>query len=117
MIADPRRTVRCARCNKDFPFDQVRYLPDGKRMGCVTCLGAVQHEEKVQREREGTMHDYQCLQCRYQFARNALRAPRCCPSCASPKLVRFEKSKLTSSQLLRIADDPRLERMDMSVKR
>lgn len=111
-MSDLRRTVRCTRCNEVYDFSQVRYLPDGKRIACFVCLGIEKKQEAARRKREGQIFDYQCINCRYQFSRSALHKPRVCPECGGKRFIKFEKEKLTSRDLLKIADDPRLDQVD-----
>lgn len=96
-----RDTVRCSRCGKDVPFPQVRLLPDGKRFGCVSCLGIVQREEKERQHREERKLDFQCASCRCRFQRSVMRPPKSCPQCGSHKLLAFESDRISSRSLLR----------------
>src|SRR6187549_2101870 len=109
---DTRRFLRCSRCKKDLPFDQVRYLPNGKDVSCVTCLGIVQRERHDLDRIDERQYTYQCVDCRYQFRRSAIHSPRGCPQCGSKKLLKAEANKLSSASLLRAADDPRLASLD-----
>jgi DNA-directed RNA polymerase subunit RPC12/RpoP len=111
MNTDVRRTVVCTRCQKQTPFSDVRMLEGGK-MSCRACLGIVQQERHVERQKEQQMFDFQCLTCRYQFRRSAMNAPKHCPECGEHEFVKFDKGKLTGNTLLKLADDPRLERME-----
>ncbi len=109
---DIRRLLRCSRCKKDLPFDQVKYLPNGRDVACVACLGIVQRERHELDRIDERKYTYQCVDCRYQFRRNALNTPRGCPQCGSKRLIKAQESKLDSASLLRAADDPRLAAID-----
>ena len=104
-----RNTVTCARCAKNFSFEHIRFLPDGKRVACLECLGIIQKDTTQKHERDGKVYDYQCLDCHHMFKRGVKNQPRICPACGKNKLMKFEKEKLDSKKLLQIADDPRLD--------
>jgi DNA-directed RNA polymerase subunit RPC12/RpoP len=112
METDIRRLMHCSRCGKDYPFDQVRYLPTGSGVACVTCLGVVQRERHALEHIDERQLTYQCVDCRYQFRRSLLHAPRGCPQCGGKRLLKAESGKLTSASLLRAATDPRLASLD-----
>lgn len=111
-MTDPRRSVRCNRCQKDFAFDQVRMLPTRQAFACKQCLGIVERELDMGRRVQEKLFDFQCLQCRYQFERSLANTPKVCPRCGESGMVKFEKGKLSSKRLLDMADDPRLEKLD-----
>jgi DNA-directed RNA polymerase subunit RPC12/RpoP len=96
-----RDTVRCVRCGKDVPFREVRYLPDGRRVACLTCQGIVVKEERERERRERSPSDFQCVRCHHQFRRSFATMPKACPQCSSPKLIRFQAHDLTAGKLLR----------------
>lgn len=109
---DVRRTVRCTRCQKDFAFDSVRRLPTRSAFACKPCLGIVEKELDIKKKRIEKLFDFQCLGCHYQFRRSAENVPRVCPQCGESGFVKFEKDKLSSKHILRLADDPRLDKMN-----
>ena len=107
METDRRRWLRCARCGKDFEFSQVRYLPDRSGVACRQCLGIVEREQAATRKEEGKLYRFQCVACRYMFRRTLANQPSRCPQCGKTDILKFER--LSADQLLRIADDPRLD--------
>jgi DNA-directed RNA polymerase subunit RPC12/RpoP len=109
---DIRRGVKCARCAKEFGFDDVRYLPDRSGVACKGCLGIIDKEHAEVRKREGKLFSYQCLGCRYKFSRTANNKPEVCPQCGKRDFIKFEPSKLTAANILKIADDPRLDQLE-----
>lgn len=108
-MADIRNTARCGRCGKDFPFSQVRYLPDGKRLACRPCLGTAQKESEDEIKRQEQLFDYQCVACRYRFQRTPGKEVRLCPSCGETTLLKFDSERLDGKKILKLADDPRLD--------
>jgi DNA-directed RNA polymerase subunit RPC12/RpoP len=111
-MGDPRRWLRCVRCNKDYDFEQVRYLPDRSGVACKTCLGIVDREHAELRKREGKLLNFQCVGCRYMFSRSAAHQPENCPQCGKRDIIKFEKEKLSANTLLKLADDPRLDHLE-----
>jgi DNA-directed RNA polymerase subunit RPC12/RpoP len=109
---DPRRFMKCARCNKEFGFDQVRYLPDRSGVACKACLGIIEREHRELRQKEGKLFGFQCISCRYMFSRSANNKPEVCPQCSKRDFIKFDKEKLNADKLLKIADDPRLEHLE-----
>jgi|GEM_PF-2499803 len=109
---DPRRSMRCARCGKEFPFDQVRYLPDRTGVACRPCLGIAEKEHAERRRVESKLFSFQCISCRYQFSRSANNKPEVCPQCGKREFLKYDKERLTADALLRIADDPRLDHLE-----
>jgi len=109
-MTDARRLLRCSRCGKEYPFDKVRYLPTGNGVACTACLGVVERERQEIARIDERQITYQCIDCRHQFRRSLLHAPRGCPECGSRRLLKAER--LTSTSLLRAADDPRLAALD-----
>jgi len=112
MASDPRRWLRCARCNKEFEFQDVRYLPDRSGVACKTCLGITEREHEEQRRREGQLLGFQCIDCRYLFYRSASNKPEVCPQCGKREFLKFQKEKLSADAILKLADDPRFERLE-----
>ncbi len=96
-------TARCSRCKRDYPFAQVRYLPDGKSIACHACLGVVAKEAgKEAKAREGKQRDFQCVACRYTFRRSDASPPRACPQCGERRMIGFEREKMTGDALLKL---------------
>ena len=117
-MGDIRRGVKCTRCAKEFTFNDVRYLPDKSGMACKACLGIIDREHAEVRKREGKLFGFQCISCRYRFHRSANNKPEVCPQCGKRDFLKFEKEKLTAHNILKLADDPRLEHVEsMPVKR
>ena len=104
--------MRCVRCSKDYPFDKVRYLPNGTGFACMACLGIVQHEREQLNRIEERVFTYQCVDCRYQFKRSIANAPRSCPQCGSRRMIKASAERLNSNDLLKSSDDPRLAALD-----
>jgi DNA-directed RNA polymerase subunit RPC12/RpoP len=93
----------------------VRTLCKGvrvQRVACKACLGIVEVEHAEARKREGKLYSYQCIGCRYKFSRTASNAPQVCPQCSRKDFIKFEPEKLSASAILKIADDPRLDRLE-----
>ncbi len=112
MTDDPRRSMRCVRCTKDYPFDKVRYLPNGRGFACLSCLGIVEREREQLNRIEERSFTYQCVDCRYQFKRSLANAPRSCPQCGSKRMIKAQADRMSSADLLRAADDPRLAALE-----
>jgi DNA-directed RNA polymerase subunit RPC12/RpoP len=110
---DPRRWLTCARCKKECEFDQVRYLADRSGVACKACLGIVEREHAERRKQEGKLFGFQCISCRYRFSRTANNKPEVCPQCGKREFIKFETEKLTASTILKIADDPRLDHLEI----
>lgn len=106
-----RMLLTCARCQGQFDHTKVRTL-DGKRYTCKACLGEVEREAKAIERKQQEICSFQCVTCRYQFKRTLANQPKVCPQCGAKEFLKFDSRKLTSSNLLRIADDPRLDRFD-----
>lgn len=111
-MTDIRRGVKCARCAKEFGFNDVRYLPDRSGMACKACLGIIDKEHADARKREGKLFGFQCITCRYRFSRTANNTPEVCPQCGKRDFIKFEPEKLKASTILKLADDPRLDRLE-----
>ncbi|MBR9700659.1 hypothetical protein GOV11_02235 [Candidatus Woesearchaeota archaeon] len=111
-MSEVRRSVRCTRCGEEYDFDQVRFLPNGNDLACFVCLGLEQKQEEEQERKEGRIFDYQCIDCRFKFSRNATNLPKVCPDCSNHNFVRYEKGTLDANRVIKMADDPRLDRMD-----
>src|SRR5262245_60312906 len=106
MTSDPRRSLRCVRCGKDFEFSQVRYLPDGK-IACRPCLGIVEQEQKKPHAPPQRVK-FQCIGCHYTFNQSQKTS---CPQCGRTELLRYDPDKMNASNILKMADDPRLDRL------
>ncbi|MBI2549130.1 hypothetical protein HYW21_07310 [Candidatus Woesearchaeota archaeon] len=93
---------RCVSCKGDFPFEQVKYSPDGKkRILCQSCLNKTVREEasrKASVARRSTLpsHIFSesgasrmiCIKCRYSFSlKKASRLKPLCPYCGSNQVM------------------------------
>lgn len=82
----------CAVCREKFPFRQVKYSKDGKRLVCNKCYGkisdsAVKAVEKPVKEKPELIKVI-CVDCRYKFHLNKQSKIKVkCPYCGKDDLM------------------------------
>ena len=90
----------CSICKEHFPFGEIRYSGDGKRVICKECYGKAREKpnktsqssqltEKAPAEAVKLI----CYDCRYKFSfKKGSTARLRCPYCGGDKLVRDDLS-------------------------
>lgn|SRR3989338_2642738 len=86
----------CSICKFEYPFDEIRYSDDGKKILCTGCskvfknkvpkteIKAVEKEEFIK---------VICMDCRYNFRiKSGPNAKKMCPYCGKGKLMKQEGS-------------------------
>jgi len=101
IMADHSSQYTCCICKGNFPFDGIRYGPDGKKIVCIGCFNKVamkqgaknlqpaKQKEEVSAIPEKTKTiNYICVSCRYKFSlKPDSRIPLRCPYCSKEDIM------------------------------
>lgn len=94
MIIIDRSTdvkIKCYKCGNEYIMDMMRIDPNGKNLACRNCLERkpVQKQEQTKTiletktQKESTMKDYFCKECKYNFSRAKHLTISTCPYCGA----------------------------------
>ena len=94
----------CNVCNKKFPFEDIRYSIDGKRILCIDCHNKIMEKNERKREVSSAAKELSnsvkliCLDCKYHFSiRKGSKVKLRCPYCGNNRLA---KDNLTAEKLI-----------------
>jgi DNA-directed RNA polymerase subunit RPC12/RpoP len=82
----------CTSCKRKYPFGEIRYASDGKRIVCKSCFSTDKGMPAKSSTRKNTESDRVkviCSDCRYKFViHKGTKVSVRCPYCSGAKLVR-----------------------------
>lgn len=95
----------CNVCGKKFPFENIRYSIDGKRILCIGCHNKVMESKEKKRavkfsaaKEPSDSIKIVCLDCKYHFSiRKGSKVRLRCPYCGNNRLA---KDNLTAEKLI-----------------
>ncbi|MBU0628662.1 MAG: hypothetical protein KKC75_05700 [Nanoarchaeota archaeon] len=94
----------CNVCNKRFPFENIRYSIDGKRILCIVCHNKVMEKQEKKKQAYSAAKEpldsikLVCLDCKYHFSiRKGSKVKLRCPYCSNSNL---SKDDLTAEKLI-----------------
>ena len=93
----------CNVCNKKFPFENIRYSIDGKRILCIDCYNKVAEKQEKKKETYSAVKEPEsvklvCLDCKYHFSiKKGSKVKLRCPYCSNSNLA---KDDMTAERLI-----------------
>lgn len=94
-------SYRCELCKEEFPFENIKYASDGKKIVCVGCYNKKSQkkkEEKQQIENAPELIRLICVDCRYKFSfKKGSKLKLMCPYCGKNRLM---KDDVTAEKLI-----------------
>lgn len=88
---------RCTICKFDYPFEEIRYSEDGKKLLCTGCSKVFKNKvpkaeiKAVEKESDDSVKVI-CMDCRYNFRLKKAQAKKICPYCGKSRLMKQEGS-------------------------